>query len=298
MDFSIGTKHRQSLASLCRICGSRFSRRRDRSYDTTKYCNQLHLAFGVIATSDMPDVHPVLLCCDCYRTMTRRAERANEKMPNEPSATLVSWLPHTEESCNACQRAEDGQKGRRKRKNKHPDKPTSVSVAGIASRLRMVALIGYRPSEVEFPLLHPKFTALSDEISIDDFLCASCNDIVERPLEANCNHLVCCECAITAFTPSASNGQYVCKWDGCELQSPHDKLQKPSNIILRTLGSLKIKCPKNCQKFVGLSDLAAHYMSCEAATTAAQKMAPRRSLRLRDILEMKAAKTPTTLESW
>lgn len=59
--------HTNELKKVCRVCGKRLSKAkgRDRSYLVSDNNKELAEVFGIDASSDSPDIHPVNFCHSC-----------------------------------------------------------------------------------------------------------------------------------------------------------------------------------------------------------------------------------------
>lgn len=63
-------EHKKNLLQLCRVCGQRFSRTKEKAtYSCSYYADRLEATMMVNTKLDREDVHPKTFCHSCYRRM-------------------------------------------------------------------------------------------------------------------------------------------------------------------------------------------------------------------------------------
>ena len=86
------------------------------------------------------------------------------------------------------------------------------------------------------PLSIPRFLPPSTSLHLNDFQCAICNNIVDRPVTTPCRKLVCAECISTAIRAS----------DGPSCSNIHPitptTFTPASDVALKVLGGLLLHC--------------------------------------------------------
>ena len=90
--------HKKELEKACRVCGKRVKKAkgRDRNYSVAEFSKELAEMFGIDASKDSKDTHP-LSFCHCCRTFMRSW---HDREVDAPSVGRVfTWTKHIEPDC-------------------------------------------------------------------------------------------------------------------------------------------------------------------------------------------------------
>ena len=94
MDF-----HMTQLKQVCRVCGKRLSKakERDRSYTVAEHSRELAEVFGIEVACDSPDTHPLSFCHIC-RVFMRSWHTRGRSVPSV--GRVFTWFRHSELNCS------------------------------------------------------------------------------------------------------------------------------------------------------------------------------------------------------
>lgn len=244
--------HRKSLASLCRICSKTFSHRWKRSFKCSDHASAIKDVFSVDVTVDQGDIHPPNMCQSCFNVTVhyRAAVKAGRQYSTVQKAS--SWSSHVanQDSCLSCSLYTKGTKGGR-----NPAKKSKRGRPKLdSSRLLWDFLNSMAPPSLkipEMPKLFPDYVVEKD-VAVAGLVCALCGDIVDRPIDTICHHLVCMSCLIDQYDSEIQPNEtdWICSAVGCneifrrgiEKASFHDKVAffAPHGVIGLSLARLKV----------------------------------------------------------
>ncbi len=88
----------------------------------------------------------------------------------------------------------------------------------------------------------------------DVFECPICMEIVDKPIELVCGSLVCADCLCQCLRVSKTTSCPCCHLEHLD---DLDSIQPPSEITLKALGNMEVKCG-NCKKVGKLEHHKAH----------------------------------------
>ena len=95
------------------------------------------------------------------------------------------------------------------------------------------------------------------------FICFICQNVVKKPMECrNCGMLCCDVCIYNSLLTSESSQSKSYK---CKMCSSMKEPRKPSQLLLRMISELKIKCKnfeQGCSSYVSLNEGSKHEATC------------------------------------
>lgn len=268
--------HRRCLSSLCRICTRKLGRV---SYDC-RVSSHIQECFQVAVTTDDPAIHPPRYCNTCYLTMQRMI-KAQKGAVYRTSLTVYTWLEHQDVDCNTCVMVE------RRRAGGRPKNRTNILGCPKSLTEHIQSIAG--PRNRCFATLGVERFILTPE-GLEDFVCRSCRNILDEPVELPCRHVLCYTCCITYLKTNLTS----ISCPHCQQAHPivASSFLAPPPLMVKFLAQLVVKCEKvNCLETVYLSDLQRHMNSnCKHTSDI------RQTLTLGQILGRPATSPPTRLE--
>ena len=251
-------EHRQILSQLCRICGERLMKSKDR-YENSFPCDSrkelLYSAFGIKVHEDDQETCPPKFCHKCYKLASRGGTRV----------AINVWPAHKRTgNCTICNSYKEQQKPGRRKKTKpgmKPSKEATEVLEGMSGTLsfqpneninlfcqQVGALKSYRGTEPLYPEL------FAENIKFE-YICPICKEVLDQPVQTKCPtpHIFCASClsfSITMCGPQCP----MCRTD---LEDPKVFIE-PAPFVLQTIISeLDFKCP-TCSQTVKLHKLPQH----------------------------------------
>ena len=113
------------------------------------------------------------------------------------------------------------------------------------------------------PQYPSRFHTAASNISLADFQCPSCANILNRPIQLTlCGKMICMD----GFVAHMKGGSGVCP--GCSSDHEHgiDNVQSPPEVVVKLIGGLYIRCEgPACQQYVQLQTC---WSSCIRLSTA------------------------------
>ena len=275
------SEHQRILEKLCRICGERLKKAKDK-YENSFLCADkreiIFTAFGVKIRGDDLDKCPPKFCHKCYKLASRGGTRF----------AINAWPPHKRSgNCVICSSYKDQQKPGRKRKPKPGVKPKHdpgskeqiEMVEGMSGTLsfqpdpntlsfseEVKNLKSYRGTE---PLYPEQFV----ENIKHEYMCPICKEVLDQPVQTKCQtpHIFCASCLSFAFETCGS----LCPVCRTAIENPLEFIE-PAPFVLRTiLSKLDFQCP-TCTHTIKLHQLPQHQESCipNPVTTPTQNETP------------------------
>lgn len=287
--------HQRHLRSLCRVCAGKLGRVSYSCTDcateqgsSTSHSKLLRLCLGCNIELDDPQIHPPRFCNSCYLSMKRVRESKENGTVNRTSLKLFEWSMHQVEGCTTCELVQQ-----RRRGGRPPKKPKIPKLCPtlLAQHIRAIAGAQHRCS---LPLETSRFfpPAASTHLSIDDFVCKHCKNVVNGPVELPCKENICSECCIDLLRSNINDLTCLC----CKQQHPltPPTFQAPSPLTAKLLNQLVIRCDRRlCTKTVHLQDLKEHIESgCSSKCTTAASA----TLTVEQILDQPIGIPPTRVE--
>ena len=250
--------HLQRLQKFCRVC----ARKMNKGYKhRCSNSGTVLKAFGIDSARDHCGIHPPFYCHNCHNT----ARRLNAVGGAESSVQVHMWCAHSEE-CEVCSMGSALHLGGRKKKESDKrGRPSKEGPKGIANSILCDAPETWKTDD---PLSIPRFLPPSTSLLLNDFQCAICNNIVDRPVTTPCRKLVCAECISTTIRASDNLDDMQCP--SCSNIRPitPTTFTPASDVALKVLGGLLLLCT-SCSAIVGLQHLRAHIETgCMSTTTA------------------------------
>lgn len=191
-------EHQKILSQLCRICGERLMKSKDR-YENSFLCapnkELLFSAFGIKAHEDDSETCPPKFCHKCYKLASRGGTRF----------AINLWPAHKRTgNCTICNSYKEQQKPGRRKKSKPGVKPSKeVQVLdGMSGTLsfqpnensqtfsqQVEELKSYRGTEPLYPEL------FSENIKFE-YICPICKEVLDQPVQTKCSipHIFCASC--------------------------------------------------------------------------------------------------------
>ena len=285
-------EHKKNLQELCRVCTKRLGRV---SYDCRptpaigkgkdKYISYAQLLTDLLhleVESDDPNIHPPKFCNSCYLAMQRMRKSLDEGKVYRTSLVGHVWSVHSNDVCETCDTVNKRKVGGRpKRKQKIAGCPKAIT-----EHIHTVSGPKYKCS---IPLKTDRFLPLT-MCSLDDFVCRSCDNILDEPVELPCKHMICCSCC---FDHLKSNMNSFC----CASCKENHLLTissfgKPASLTLKFMSQLMIHCDHDsCHGIIYLCDLQRHV---ESKCTYTSNI--RHALTVNQILEQPLSTPPTQAE--
>ena len=249
-------EHRKGLDKHCRVCGKplhRFKCKRKCS----DYRDLLRQAYNIECLDDNPNIHPSQFCPPCFQRAGRICDAKAKQVSYESSISPFSWRIHAENSCAICKMFNQQSVGGRPRKErKNRGHPGSSSTRTLWKHLDTIAPASF---QVVQPLTPSRFQAIGPNISLVDFQCPCCTNILNRPIQlSSCGKMVCADCLVACM----QGGSDVCP--GC--RNHHEfgvkNVQSPPEFVVKLIGGLYVRCEApTCQQYVQMQDLANHLAS-------------------------------------
>ena len=186
------SEHQQILEKICRICGERLKKAKDK-YENSFLCADkteiIFTAFGVKVRKDDLGMCPPKFCHKCYKIALRGGT---------PLA-INAWPPHKRTgNCKICSFFKDQQKpgeeqvemveGMSGTLSFQPD-PASLSFSEEVKNLQ-----SFRGSE---PLYPEQFV----ENIKHEYMCPICKEVLDQPVQTKCRtpHIFCASCLSFSF---------------------------------------------------------------------------------------------------
>ena len=237
---------RRSLLSLCRICAKLISTRSRGNFDCSSCSDLLKEAFAIDVAGDDKDFHPGKLCEKCHATALQFCTVRKAGKLYRTSQTATSLPPHSGDDCFACNQFCKCQRGGRNpsERRKHAGRPKGGSVDSLERFLHSIApasVISTRPLKLCPEFIHEDLNAPG---VLAELVCLACKDVVDRPVNTKCQHLVCMNCLLRQYQNLGSENEWRCLHKNCEAIFPKSKLAetffKPYGLVQSSLESLKV----------------------------------------------------------
>lgn len=237
-------EHKTYLADLCQICGEKLAKSKgfkEASYLCSSNVQFLQENFGISVEKDVKEVHPPRFCKKCRLTNTR---------------SLVFWEPHQEVGCKTCNLATVVKKGGRPSKPKRGRGKLSAAASQkrqteseVADFCAMVnGLVENLPSSrvINFG----ENSSFAGEVP-KEYFCPVCLDILDKPVETDCEHYFCSDCIKEVVTTSGNSSCPMCKEDSL------NSMRVLTRMVLNLIKDLPVIC-KTCGQNTRYEDCADH----------------------------------------
>ena len=204
------SEHQQMLEKICRICGERLKKAKDKYENSFLCANRTEIiftAFGVKVRKDDLDMCPPKFCHKCYKLALRGGTRL----------AINVWPPHKRTgNCKICSFFKDQQKPGRKKKTKPGIKPREDS-AEPKQQVEMVegmsGTLSFQPDpaslsfseEVKnlqsFRGSEPLYPEQLVENFKHEYMCPICKEVLNQPVQTKCQtpHIFCASCLSFTF---------------------------------------------------------------------------------------------------
>ena len=276
---AMSDEHTKHLMELCRICGEKLSKSKSSKAETSYLCSSnvqfMQDNFGISVEKDVSDVHPPRFCKKCHLS---------------PSRGLVFWEPHQEEECKTCNLATVVKTGGRPSKPKRGRGKSSTTVEKRQAESEVVDFCKLVDSLVEnvpsnrVEAFGKKFT-FAREVP-REYLCPVCLDILDQPVETDCQHYFCSDCTKGVAITSSCLTCPLCKADSLS------SIRVLTRMVLNFKKDLQVTC-KTCGENARYEDCGDH----ECATDNPKPRAPTAGVvQAEPVPEILPAKTVQELE--
>lgn len=230
-------QHKKCLKTRCRACGRKVGQRNHPK--TRDPCGRvLSTVYNICVETEDEDIYPPDICNSCYLVLRRASLNGDIGRILD----IFQWLPHDEE-CDVCTGSAGGRPKKRAVGRPNANKPSIIE-------RNIVRKIGelHTHEFTNFPV--EKSSCLQSPF-LEDLICRVCQCVPRHPIEVlTCRHFLCMSCTSTALS---------CPCNGTTLLP--DQLSKPSDWVMRTMGSLLVHCKQKCGEIVELQHLTTHLQS-------------------------------------
>lgn len=259
------TEHQQIIEKLCRICGERLMKAKDR-YENSFACvdkrDMIFSAFGVKIREDDLETCPPKFCHKCYKLASRGGTRL----------AINVWPPHKRTGvCIICSSFREQQKPGRKKKSKPgvkpPTKDSNGSKEGTEIVEGMSGTLSFQPDENVELLSHvmeklksyrgtePLYPEHFAENIKHEYICPICKEVLDQPVQTKCPtpHIFCGSCLSFSFDMCGPQCP-VCR---TLIENPGESIE-PAPFVLQTIISeLEFRC-STCSQAIKLHQLPQH----------------------------------------
>ena len=227
-------QHTKHLVELCRICREKLSKSKSSIAETSYLCSSnvqfMQDNIGISVEKDVSHVHPLRFCKKCHLS---------------PSRSLVFWEPHQKEECKTCNLATVIKKGGRPSKPKRGRGKSSMMVEKRQAESEVVDFCKLVDSLVE-NVPSNQVEALSEKFNFAgevprEYFCPVCLDILDQPVETDCQHYFCSDCIKGVATTSSCLTCPLCKADSLS------SIRVVTRMVLNFIKDLPVTC-KTCGK--------------------------------------------------
>ncbi len=272
--------HKEQIDSQCRICSKRLQKSKY-SRECSKFSDLLNKAYDIEYDSK-DEVCPKCFCAACYQRAKRICAAKDKGNHYESSVQVANWTPHSTDNCSTCDLINrQCQGGRPRKEQKKRGRPGAASTHMY---WRTINSLGVQTFRATMPLTPSRFHT-SSAMSIQDFQCPVCYNILDCPVQVSCGALLCGSCLVTCVEGNPDQ----CPCCGGDHNISPDSLRAPPDVVTKMLGSLAVECERpGCHCVVRLECLAKHIQQNCSHTTPLQRDAT-----IGEVLSQ-APDTPTT----
>lgn len=236
-------------------------------------CKAVLLSVSIVVDSDITDIQPDTVCNSCY-IILGQTKKAKERGDATRDIHVHTWLPHTE-SCSLC--SEESFGGRPKKRKVEGRPKDSVNYLRMVNSLHLTQLTDSS--------LHRSYFCSSSVL--EDLVCKICSCVPCQPVEIlSCRHFLCKTCIVSA----CETGSMSCPCNSLTLHA--SQLIAPSNVVLKLLESLLVRCTKGCGQVMELKHLRAH-LTCNCASTLVPSPS---NISVQQLLDQDHSSTPSIMK--
>ena len=246
--------HIKGLEKHCRICARALHK-----YKCKRNCSQykelLNQAYSINCMDDDEAIHPSKFCPPCFQRAGRIINAKAGEVFYESSVTPFPWVSHMEDGCSICEMITEHSAGGRSRKErKNRGHPGENSMHTLCQHIYTIAPTSL---QVAKPLIPSRFQTVGSTVSLADFQCPCCMNILDRPiLLSSCQKMICADCWIAHL----QGGSEECPGCAEHHELNVQNIQSPPDVVVKLIGGLYVRC-EGCQQYVQLQLLAAHVAS-------------------------------------
>ena len=281
-------EHQEIIEKLCRICGERLKKAKDR-YENSFLCADkrelIFSAFG-IKVHDDPETCPSKFCHKCYKLASRGGT----------CLTINVWPPHKRTgNCAICSsfKYKEQQKPGRRKKSK-PGVKSKDQPHGSKEMVQMIegmsGTLSFQPDQTtllfskeiknlkSYHGTEPLYPEQFAENIKHEYICPICKEVLDQPVQTKCQtpHIFCAGCLSFSFEMCGAQCP-ICR---TVIENPSEFIQ-PAPFVLQTiLSEIDFKCP-TCSQTVKLHQLPQHQEGCIPNPT--DTIAPTRNVQQQSI---------------
>ena len=100
----------------------------------------------------------------------------------------------------------------------------------------------------------PQFVPSS---TTEKLICPICLDVLNRPVELSCDHIICCSCCCTAIQSTRSLNCPCCR----DHTLSSETILSPSHLLMSLINDLVVTCIRKCGNIVKLEKYGEHLSS-------------------------------------
>lgn len=247
--------HKKYLENACRVCGYyRGQKKKEQFHSLTeqRVASLVSSVFEIDISYDQKNVHPNNLCNNCYAICLNASKDASYSS----SVNIISWKKHEIENCTVCAEYLKKLRGGRKRKErKGRGRPKLSKLGNTHKRSDAVCLIS---ADIIPSSIVENMPELNRFISPpQDLVCPICKEILDRPIQSQCQHIFCYACVQEWLNHAGKNSKCPCCLQPLVLSA----FSRVPRIILNVLSTLLVLC-RSCKKPIALEQLAVHEQQC------------------------------------
>ena len=318
--------HAEQLALVCRVCGKRLKKARDKgqSYLCAKFSEELTRVFRIDTKNDTPQIHPSRFCLPCRQIISRSisAKKTGDTYITKSHQNVFEWHEHRVDDCSVrhthtwthtvhihtrtCTHTYTYTK-KKKQKALYKYSPQVclhflTIIRGGGQNKKVLGVHG-RPAESSPNSVLSNLKALaplsyfppgtsspkySERDRYPECMCAICMEVLDRPVELKCGNMVCLTCCCT-WVETSLRVDCPCCYNH-PLHGPN--VSAPSKVTMQFLGTLLVDCQEGCNRTVRAGEYSRHVDS-GCTTSVQQRILSPSKTTIRQILQ-KPVDTPTT----
>lgn len=243
--------HRDKLKRCCLVCGEFL---KGHGYTSKRLKDDINNCFS-IDIQDASEWQPYKLC-KCCVSKTLKWKKNKEY---RHSTQVMSWLPHSEESCSVCEFYYKRCKGGAKRKSTKGRGRPCKKLSQPREIINATFQIPKNLATSLFPrtAMPPLDRILSpNELTV----CPICKEVMEAPVLGPCEHAYCSTCLQTWAEHCQQNGQEV-TCPECKSELHVMTIHPPPRPLLQLINDTKAKC-RRCNNIYALDAMELHELTC------------------------------------
>ena len=129
--------HQNELNKFCRVCGKLMFML------VSHTLKSLLKNWGLLCKDD-PKIHSTSLCHNCYCTLMKIKNAIKDGRQYTSSPKVFTWKVHST-NCPICDHFQNAYSGGRRKKQKHPGHPASISTRAANNHIHSIAPSSFFP---------------------------------------------------------------------------------------------------------------------------------------------------------